>query len=446
MKILLIGQCTLHWGRMEFGNIGNYYIIEPFIRELHRVFPDADIATTFQMSDDFCKREHITCLPMKLYYAWSDRDLPTALEEYGIAKLYAECKILVRTTPYIEAVLSSDIVIDFSGDIWGDNADLVGENRFMVGLLKDRVAQLLGKPTVMLAGSPGPFAAQECMGFAREVFSHFDLVTNREAISIELLKNDGFDVSNVESLACPAFLFESKTDEEMKAVYEEEGLCQKQKPSVGLILCGWNMLEAPYSKWPRDESEYESFVQAVEFMIQHLGVRVYFMSHSNGFNLPPHFKHIHGRDYPIAEQLYTILSRRGYASDVSLIRGIYSPAETKAIVRQFDMMVSGRIHAAVAALSQCIPTVIIDYGHEPKAHKLRGFANVAGVGDLIANPSNLEELTAKIGSAWNRRVCLADELKKRIPVVQQLARANFDLTAQMLNLSSSHTNGEREQH
>ena len=54
-NIFVIGQCTLHWGRMEFGNIGNYYIIEPFFRELHRVFPQANIKTTFQMSDGFCE-------------------------------------------------------------------------------------------------------------------------------------------------------------------------------------------------------------------------------------------------------------------------------------------------------------------------------------------------------------------------------------------------------
>ena len=33
-RILVIGQCTLHWGRMEFGNIGNFYIIDPFFKEL----------------------------------------------------------------------------------------------------------------------------------------------------------------------------------------------------------------------------------------------------------------------------------------------------------------------------------------------------------------------------------------------------------------------------
>ena len=30
MNILVIGQTTMQIGRMEFGNIGNYYIIEPF--------------------------------------------------------------------------------------------------------------------------------------------------------------------------------------------------------------------------------------------------------------------------------------------------------------------------------------------------------------------------------------------------------------------------------
>jgi colanic acid/amylovoran biosynthesis protein len=47
MTIFVIGQCTIHWGRMEFGNIGNYYIAEPLFRELHRVFPEATIKTTF---------------------------------------------------------------------------------------------------------------------------------------------------------------------------------------------------------------------------------------------------------------------------------------------------------------------------------------------------------------------------------------------------------------
>ena len=59
MRILITGQCTLHWGRLEYGNIGNYYITETSVRELRRVFPNAEIVTTFQMTGDFCRRDRI---------------------------------------------------------------------------------------------------------------------------------------------------------------------------------------------------------------------------------------------------------------------------------------------------------------------------------------------------------------------------------------------------
>src|SRR5690606_24552351 len=137
MNILIIGQCTLHWGRMEFGNIGNYYIIEPFVRELHGNFPNANIRTTFQMSDRFCEEERVDVVPMEYYYGFNNDDLSTAKREYEIALQFASTNQLVDTTPYIEEVMKADLVIDFSGDIWGDNADFLGENRFLVGLYKD---------------------------------------------------------------------------------------------------------------------------------------------------------------------------------------------------------------------------------------------------------------------------------------------------------------------
>jgi len=165
-------------------------------------------------------------------------------------------------------------------------------------------------------------------------------------------------------------------------------------------------------------------------MIRELGVHLSLMSHSNGFLLPPDFELIHGRDFPFAEQLYKMLSERGLESDVTLIRGIYTPAETKAIIRQFDLLVSGRVHAAVAALAQCVPTVIIDYGHEPKAHKLKGFAAVADVVEYVADPAEPEDLIKKIQDAWSSRKAITKRLQRQIPRVCALARENFDrLTA-----------------
>jgi colanic acid/amylovoran biosynthesis protein len=434
MNILIIGQCSLHWGRMEFGNIGNYYIIEPFMRELYKVFPNASIKTTMQMSERFCEDEKITLVPMDLYYDWSGNDLKIAQKELKLAKSYAESGVLEAETPYIKEVMQADLVIDFSGDIWGDNANFLGDDRFLVGLLKDRVAQLLGKKVVMLAGSPGPFSNEKTLPFAQEVFECFDLVTNREPISIDLLKEDGFDTSKTQSLACPAFLFERAKGADVEKLLFEEGLRSKDKPIVGFILCGWNFEVGPFDKENRNDEDFIKFAEAVEYLTEELNVRVCLMSHSNGFDIPPaSFKLKHGRDYTITKQLERILHERAISKDFFTLNNIYDTWITKAIINEFDMLVSGRVHAAVSGLSQSVPTVIIDYGHEPKAHKLIGFAKVAQVEEYVADPCSLTDLKDKIYQCYSKKEQYEEHLNKRIPIVQKLARQNFEILKTVLD-------------
>ena len=427
MKIFIIGQCTLHWGRMEFGNIGNYYIAEPFFRQLHRVFPKAELTTTFQMSERFCKEEHVQCVPMEEYYGWNNNDLDIAYKEYAVASIYHETKALIEKTAYIEHVLESDLVIDFSGDIWGANADFVGPNRFLVGLLKDRVAQLLDKTTVLLSSSPGPFNQDATLPFAHEVFKNFKLVTNREAISEQVLKDYGFPTDNVKNFACPAFTFEPAKDEEISDMLKGTPLENKKKPVIGFILCGWNMLQGPYSRTDWKDEEFDQYIKLIRSFIRKYNVQFCLMSHSNGFELPPNFKPIQGRDFPLVEQIYKILQKTDVKDDVFLMPGIYQAKETKAIIRHYDMLISGRVHGAVAGLSQSVPTVIIDYGHEPKAHKLRGFAKVADVENLIANPTDYDNLEKKAFYCWENKESIHNNLIERNKEINKIVDDSFDI-------------------
>ena len=426
-NIFVIGQCTLHWGRMEFGNIGNYYIIEPFFRELHRVFPEASIKTTFQMSDEFCNREQIQCVPMEYYYSWDKDYILEAEKELSIAEQYQSDSDLLVRTPFIDEVLNSDLVIDFSGDIWGKNADLVGPNRFYIGLIKDRVVQLLGKPIVMLAGSPGPFNDDEILPFAKQVFENFSLVTNREPISRGILEHFGFNTSKVVDLACPAFMFEPASQDKVLPYIKGTPLEHKTKPVVGFVLCGWNMIEGPFNREDWRDDEFEQYVELITHIVNDYKVDICLMSHSNGFILPPNFTPIKGRDYPIVEQLYHILQKTDISDSVYLMDGLYDPKITKGIIANFDMLISGRVHAAVAGLSQNIPTVIIDYGHEPKAHKLQGFARVAAVEQYVANPSSKNDLIKVVDDCWENRDVLSSKLAERNLYIEELIRKNFDL-------------------
>ncbi len=432
MNILIIGQCTLHWGRMEFGNIGNYYIIEPLVRELHHNFPGAHIKTTFQMSERFCKDENIEVLPMSLYYGFDSADLQVAQHEYAIAQEYALKGAIKNYTPYIDAVLDSDLVIDFSGDIWGDNADFLGADRFLVGLLKDRTAQLLGKKTAMIAGSPGPFSPNKNLEFAKEVFKNFDLVTNRESISRAILEEYNFSLEKLVDSSCPAFLFEPKKNVDFKTIHPFLN-SQRQHNVVGVVLCGWNFLNGPFDKWPRADEDYEFIVNPLMTLLDNQpDVKLCLMSHSNGF-IPGKkpFELIHGRDYPITKQLQKILITKGYQDHIFVLDGVYDAWTTKAIISGFDMLISGRIHAAVSGLSQFVPTVVIDYGHEPKAHKLKGFAKEAGMEHFVANPESETDMLAKITECWRDREHVSSELKNNIPNVRQKSKMNFKLLKEL---------------
>lgn len=437
--ILLTGQCTLHWGRMEFGNIGNYYIAEPLVRELHRVFPGAEIRTTFQFSDEFCQREQVVRLPMALYYGWTGHDLEDARQELA-SVLASGASPFVHCSPFISELNQCDLVVDFSGDIFGDNANLLGPGRFEVGLCKLRTAQMLGKPTALIAGSPGPFGDPHTRTLVQKVVTGCSLVTTREELSLEILREAGCNTDQIAALACPAFLFDSTSTlpaiaPTMQRIRESAGC----RPVVGFVLCGWNFLAGPFDRWPRSDDEFLPFVEAIECISNELGAAVCLISHANGFQPPPaEFRLHHGRDYPIAQRLLSLVRERGLATEpVFALDSVHPAAETHAILGSLDFLVSGRVHAAVAALAQKVPTVIIDYGHAPKAHKLRGFARLAGVEDCIADPRCANAIVSKIRACWAEQSSIRQRLAERIPRVRALARDNFDRLPPLLAAPSA---------
>lgn len=422
IRIFIIGQCSLHWGRMEFGNIGNYYIIEPFFEELRRVFQDAEIATTMQFSEQFCNRYHLITVPLSAYYDFQRSDnLERAKEELAAVEEGKEIESI-----YIDEVKRSTFVIDFSGDIWGDNADFLGEDRFATGCYKDLIAQKL-KPTVMLAGSPGPFKDEFNLELAKRVYEGFNLVTNREPLSTRLLAEQGFNLSKTHDYPCPSFLFKAADQDK---VYKNIGshVFSKDELKVGVILCGWNFERGPFDAWPRDNNEYEPFLEVIQRLASKEKTHIYLCSHANGFEIPPKpFELKRGRDFPIAEQLYKILASKGIAENVTLLDGVYTPEITKGIIANFDILISGRLHGSVAGISQGIPTTIIDYGHEPKAHKLRGFAETAGITELIADPLDAQNLIHVAETCIKERDRIHTYLLQKMEEIKVNARAQFDL-------------------
>jgi colanic acid/amylovoran biosynthesis protein len=277
----------------------------------------------------------------------------------------------------------------------------------------------------MFAGSPGPFGSTWRRMLAKFVLNRVDLITNREPLSTELLQEMGITNTHMVTTACPAFLFDAKRKEEAMDVLKNERILPKTKPLVGFILSGWNMPKPPFFKVPRDDEELKPFVDLIGHILEHYDVKVVLMAHQNRTddqgNLIP------GSDYHIISQLYSLLNHQYQDDELTMVKGLYDAATMKTIIGCCDFLISGRLHGAIAGLSQCIPTVIIDYGNGPRPHKLRGIAKLVGIEAYICDPTNAQDMIEKVSLAWENRDRIREYLKKRMPEVKKLAKYNFEI-------------------
>jgi colanic acid/amylovoran biosynthesis protein len=425
-RIFLVGLTSAKLGGLESGNLGNYMIVEPLIEGLRAEFPCAAIRTSLQLSDEFCRRFDVTCLRRKRFwsYGW-EAARATAIDigrvsAWRLSKPFCEATAdsLIEGSDLLSEIHAADLVIDFSGDIFGDNASY---NKFLEGCAEILLARAMGKPVVMLAGSPGPFSGWRRV-LGRFVLDRVSLVTNREPISTELLIALGIDQSRIENTACPSFLFEGKREDQIRTLLEEEGI-DRQRPTVGLIVSGWNMPEGPFDRVPRQKWELTGFVRLVEFLLNDLGTQVVLISHSHrpddkgGLTFGP--------DAKILEQIYGMVNAQDHGGSLILLSQPYDAATTKGILGTLDMLVSGRLHGAISGLSQGVPTVIIDYGYEPKAHKLRGVARLLNIERWICDPRDTQQMIRTAASAWTCRAQIRGQLVRDIEIIRDLAARNF---------------------
>lgn len=428
-KILVTGLCTLHWGRLQFGNIGNYYIVEPLFRQLHKHFPEYCILTTFQMDQNFCEREDITIVPMELYYNWSpEEDVERAKKDLECAKRYMEGDE-PELTSYVHLVNDCEYIINVSGDMWGDNAEHVGHDRFLVDCLKMKTAQVLNKKTILYAVTPGPFYTSKNIEFVKEVFSGFQLVVIRERVSYTNLQKWGFSVDNVVWAPCPSYLFEKNDKYKSKWTEKIEMSQNKQRKVIGLTFGGFNMPVGPYDMWPRNEEQYDVFISLVEYIVKELDSDIIIFSHTNGFELPPKFKLINGRDFVILNEFYNLVVKRypNFKKNITIIDEPLLPCDIKTVIGMLDILVTGRVHASVASISQCIPTVFMEYDRNViYSDKMSGFSEQVKMKDYVCIPGDFHDIKDKLYQCYNSLPEIKNSLVIEMAHIREKATSIFE--------------------
>ena len=185
----------------------------------------------------------------------------------------------------------------------------------------------------------------------------------------------------------------------------------------------------PYDMWPRDPEQYRVFLNVAEYIINELKADIMIFSHTNGFELPPQFKLINGRDFMILNQFYKLLVDRNqnYREHVILVDEPLLPCNIKKIIGRLDMLITGRVHASVAATSQCVPTVYMEYNQNViYSDKMYGFSSQIGMEKYVSTPGNFNDLAAIITDCYDNIDLVRRQLEEKIPVIKKQAEDIFE--------------------
>lgn len=418
-KILVTGMTSLRKGAMESDNLGNFIIIEPFFRSLREHFDASEIETTLQLSTSFLDKHSISCLSDPTFFEYNSRNSLRVIIELLLAMLWRCCKAvgfdarkIFNKSPRLLSILDNDIVIDFSGDMYGDNA--LNWHHYFLGVVTPVICKILRKKNVFfVASSPGPFKSILRLVLAKFSLKLFDIVSVRDPVSLDIL--NGIGLVGEKYCCHPCFSYGFRPDNSLSMediLVENDQLRTSEKKIVGFILCNLNMEELPSNKWPRGDHEYEKFVEVLVHLVKHKKVRVCLFSHRNKTDSKGNL--ISGSDHSLIMRLHELLPNE-IKDEVFTLKGEYDANSMNTLIGSFEMLFSGRIHGAVQGIMQYVPTVIFDYGQEPRAHKLKGFSQLCGLQEYICDPGSIDDMKEKIDSAWEERQNISQGLRKRIP-------------------------------
>jgi len=459
-KILIVGipACSC-MGNFE-RQLGNVAILTPTITMLKDSFPNAEISTNFQLSEEFCRRNGIASIKDPAVWSFAPRYLLKSVLNLLRCILW---RLLRKIGLNVETLISerklrefaaASVILDISGDTYSDNFNYIRVIKHSMDLL---AARLIGKPVVLFAQSCGPFKGHPTRSLARLTLNRVNLITTRESLTKDYLQDMGISKPSIFATACPAFLFDATSKERVEKIFKQEGISLDNEPLIGLTLCSFNISVNPMriiikNKWLNTmkyflpklfynlvEKRMKSvksldtyvaadlmpFVQTINYLVEKLHANVLLIPHV--YESESSRYHILS-DTGLAEKLYE-LTKPDNADKIKMLRGKYNAEDVKGIIGECDIFISGRMHAAIAGLSQNVPTVGLPYGV-----KFFGIFGMLGQDSHVCSSNNADEIISIVNEVWKNKGEISKVLASKMPEVKKLALLNTKLVKDILNI------------
>jgi polysaccharide pyruvyl transferase WcaK-like protein len=321
----------------------------------------------------------------------------------------------IRRNPWLQHIHEVDLVASIAG---GDSfSDIYGLQRFLYISLPQLLAIWAGKKLVLLPQTIGPFRTRLARTIARYILDRADTVYSRDRQGLEsasaLLGPSGdggklrfcYDVGFALEPLAPA-----SVDLLGLPARKADGECRVGVNVSGLLSMGGYNRQNMFGL----RGDYNHLIRTViGLLVERKNATVLLVPHVFGSGAEC--------DSPACEKVYAELKAR-YEGRLGFVSGNYNQSEIKSIIGQCDFFIGSRMHACVAAVSQCIPTVCVAY-----SDKFIGVIETLGAGLPVADARTMVEgeILDVIDQALDRRQATRRQLEHKIPQVKQRVLSLF---------------------
>jgi len=329
--------------------------------------------------------------------------------QYRLISKLQTSRLIIRA---MRAFQQSDAVLSTGGDIFSSTYGDLPRH-----LTQLQAAASLGKPIILVGHSVGPFENEKEKKAFVKTMAYVQLITVRESLSLKYLKDMKLKSARMELTADPAFCLEPDMNSVGK-IFKIYNI-PRGKTLVGVAP---SQGIAYYSRTSY-QSHFNALQKLIVFLTEKLGCHVILIPHV-------HETIVENDDCVLCELLYR---RLGFPEDVTVISLTHSAEELRAIISMLDFMIAERMHAAIASLSQNVPTFVI--GYSVKAEGILGdIFGFDSLEDYAISVKKLdgEKLEERVRNLLDRRSEVVKHLSKVMPRVKENARRNFKLIMEVL--------------
>ncbi|MFH1371549.1 MAG: polysaccharide pyruvyl transferase family protein [Planctomycetota bacterium] len=419
-RVLLLGAS------FDTGNMGVSALAASAVKCIKKTYPEAAIVMLGYGSKDGSyelqladKKIHLQILNMSFskriwssdHYVW----------QFLLALIYRLSlwnglkKKIAETSRYLNTILESDVCFDISA---GDSfSDIYGLYRlFYVSSCKWLVL-LLGRKLVLLPQTYGPFRKRISRKLAKYILKRTHRVYSRDIPSAEFVKNllkyDGAINGKVKVLPDIAFVLDSQRPRTSEFVDLE---ILRRKKEKGGVVVGLNVSGLLFNDgYTRSNMfglkvNYRKIVyEVIDLFARREGVSVLLVPHV--------FVPVDNPESDAAVCLEIYREQKAkYKGELFCVNGKFNQSEIKYVIGMCDFFVGSRMHACIAALSQCIPAIGLAY-----SRKFSGTFATLGMERYALDLCQREEseVLDLIMKTFEQRNTISAELKVVVPEVQK---------------------------